>query len=154
MKFSILFRSPDAARRAQQELTSSGLLHWDDVTSIHDREIRVDKLPLTHTSARSGALLGGVVVGVISALVLAGVATINETGFSPVAAVAFGLAIGALYGGVFGAIAYSTRPAAFIRRQRERLVQGAALLVCEIEDPTRAARVQDRLNNVPGALPT
>ena len=42
-------------------------------------------------------------------------------------------------------IAYSTRPAAFIREKRDDVTRGGALLVCDIPDRHRAERVRDRL---------
>lgn len=145
MKFSILFENLDAARKARRDLVRAGLLRWSDLTSVHHRRIAVDQLPLHHTSARRGALLGAVVVGLIAAVVLAAVAANHRVGFSIGTAVALGAGAGLLYGGVFGAIAYSTRPADFIRQNQPHVARGGALLVCDIPDPNRAERVRERL---------
>ena len=145
MKFSILFKSLASARKARRDLMRAGLLRWDDLTSVHHRRIAVDQLPLHHTSARRGAVLGAVVVGMVSAVVLAIVAANNRVGFSIGMALALGAGAGLLYGGVFGAIAYSTRPAPFIREKQSHIARGGALLVCDIPDPRRAERVRNHL---------
>lgn len=145
MKFSILFKSLEVARKARRELVEGDLLRWNDLTSLHHRCIRVDQLPLHHTSARRGALLGAVLVGTLAALVLAAVAANHRVGFGVGAAMALGAGAGLLYGGIFGAIAYSTRPAPFIREKLPDICQDGALLVCDIGDPRRAERVRERL---------
>jgi hypothetical protein len=152
MKFSIPFKNLETARQARRDLLRRGLLHWSDLTSLHHRSIRVDRLPLRHTSARRGAVLGAVVVGISCALLLAVSATIFKLGFSITAAIAFGVGVGLLYGGVFGAIAYSTRPAPFIRSSEEVIGRDGALLVCDIVDPERAEEVREQLENDPTAL--
>lgn len=152
MRFSVLFRNRAAANRAQHQLAGEGLLQWNDVTSVHNERIQMAKLPLAHTSARRGAVLGGLVIGLSAALILVAIAAISGIGFGVGPALAFGLAVGVLYGGVFGAIAYSTRPANFIRDRREQLAKGSALLVCDIEDRDRAEDARERLESHPAAL--
>jgi len=145
MKFSILFESLSSARKARRELVHAGLLRWNDLTSVHHRRIAVDQLPLHHTSARRGAVLGAAVVGLVAAVVLAVVAANHRVGFDIGMAIALGAGAGLLYGGVFGAIAYSTRPAPFIRDKQPQVARGGALLVCDIPDPRRAEQVRDHL---------
>lgn len=145
MKFSVLFKSLDAARTARRQLMRAGLLRWNDLTSLHHRRIRVDALPLPHTSARRGAVVGGVAVGLVAAVILAAVAASNQLGFGIGLALALGAGAGILYGGVFGAIAYSTRPAEFIRSKERDVRHGGALIVCDIPDADRAERVRDEL---------
>jgi len=143
VKFSVLFESLDSARKARRELMREGLLRWSDVTSLHHRRIRVGRLPLSHTSARRGAVLGAVVVGLVSAVLLAAIASSQHIGIGVGMALALGAGAGLLYGGVFGAIAYSTRPADFVREAD--VPSSGALLVCDIPEPDRAERVRSRL---------
>ncbi|MCR9159989.1 MAG: hypothetical protein ACE37F_38300 [Nannocystaceae bacterium] len=145
MKFSVLFQNIADARRARRELRRARLLRWSDMTSIHERQIQVDQLPIEHTSARAGALFGALVVGFVSAIVMGSIAFYMDAQLGIGAALALGLAAGALFGGVFGAIAFATRPAAFITAKKDALEDGRALMVCDIADPTRAEKVRDRL---------
>ena len=59
--------------------------------------------------------------------------------------------VGLLYGGVFGAIAYSTRPAPFIRENEDVLDTDGALLVCDIVDSARGEDVRELLLRDPAA---
>ena len=151
MKISVLFKDAAAAHRARRELRQARLLRWSDLVSVHDRRIQVDQLPPAHTSARGGALFGALTVGLVSAVVLAAITVNLGTGPGLLPAVALGLGAGAFFGGIFGAIAFATRPAAFIRKQRDELSKGRAMLVCDVPDPHRAERIRDRLEKT--ALP-
>ncbi len=152
MKFSFAFTSLESARQARRNLARKGMLHWSDLTSLHHRSIRVDKLPFDHTSARRGAMLGAVVVGILCALLLAVAATVFKLGFGWLPAIGLGAGVGLLYGGVFGAIAYSTRPAPFIRESEALMDSDGALLVCDIRDPSRAETVREQLELNPTIL--
>ncbi len=150
MKFSVQFINLAAARAARRDLTRQGMLRWSDLTSLHDGTIRVDQLPLEHTSARRGAVFGATVLGLTCALVLAGVSATFQLGFGVAAALAIGAGVGLLHGGIFGAIAFSTRPAPFVLKDAAVLeTTGGAMLVCDIGDPNRAEVVRAELERYP-----
>ena len=102
-------------------------------------DLSQDKIPIGHTMARVGAILGasmvaGAVLLTLAALVVLGADVLPMRVTSPYATTAIVVMLAALFGGLAGALSYSTRARDELRRLRTLLRFGNSVVLVESDD--------------------
>ncbi|KIG14576.1 hypothetical protein DB30_06631 [Enhygromyxa salina] len=131
-----LFPNLDAARAAQVEVDAAIDGEVDLLENAAD--LAQDKLPLRHTMAGFGTIVGA---SVVAGLMLAAVAGVVMLGFdalppsipAPYWTLAIVVVLASLLGGLAGALSYSTRARDELRRLRTLLRFGNSVLLIETE---------------------
>ncbi len=110
---------------------------------IHGDHLREEGVPLPGTHALRGAILGGLIVGISSA-VIGGLIIWPANGYWFGIEAVFAMFVGGLiFGVVAGAVAGASEAKATIRDQAKRLGVGEVILTCEIDDAADVSRVED-----------
>ncbi|PRP92720.1 hypothetical protein ENSA5_47610 [Enhygromyxa salina] len=131
-----LFPSRKAARAAQPDVDA---VIEGEVELLSDPgDLTQDKIPLRHTMAGVGMIIGasvtaGLMLTALVGLVLLGVDALPSRVPSPYATMAIVVMLAALLGGLAGALSYSTRAREELRRLRALLRLGNSVLLIETE---------------------
>jgi hypothetical protein len=132
-----LFPNREAASEALAEVNAK--IHDCEVELLtQESDLTQDKIPLRHTMARAGTALGalmtaGLMLTALAGLMLLGVEVPSGVP-SPYGTTAIVVVFAALFGGLAGALSFSTRAREELRRLRSLLrFGGNSLLLIETE---------------------
>ncbi|MEM9457785.1 MAG: hypothetical protein AAGF11_26640 [Myxococcota bacterium] len=148
----IIYQDPQSARDAYTKLYYSDLPHPTKV-SVHQGEISQDQFTIAQSRSRLGALVGALVVGILTAAFLgfassAGVLENLQTSTAIIAGLLGGGALGVLTGALAGA----TMPPRFLSRARQAVRDGGVALVARFQSIEQARRARRFLVSRPGAV--